>query len=236
MATMTKQSKKSSGSDLTCKWCNKPFSNERRFTIHLCPKKKRWADRDATHIRLGYRVYQKFYSMTTNGRDRTHEDFIHSPYYEGFVKFGRCCVVNQYNEPERFCEWLIRNSIKLDDWCKNDVYDRYLLEFVQKEPGLRALERTIIYMSEWAEETSTNWQDYFIMVTTPRAVHDIRSGRVSPWVLYLSNTGDQLLTRMSDEQVRMIERVIDAQFWLKMFAKHNEEVQEIRHACEIAGL
>ena len=39
----------------------------------------------------------------------------------------------------------------------------------------------------------------------PRAVHDLRSAKVSPWILYLSSTGDNLLKRFNSEQVKMIE-------------------------------
>ena len=34
----------------------------------------------------------------------------------------------------------------------------------------------------------------------------------------------------------MIEHVIDAPFWLKVFAKNPEEVQAIKDTCEQAGI
>jgi hypothetical protein len=33
-------------------------------------------------------------------KPKSMEDFIRSQYYEGFVKFGRSCVRNEYLEPE----------------------------------------------------------------------------------------------------------------------------------------
>ena len=138
------------------------------------------------------------------------EDFIRSQYYEGFVKFGRSCVRNEYLEPEKFAEWLIKNGKKLADWSKDSLYNEFLLEYVKKETGLRALERSILYLAEWGEDNNTDWQEYFKVVSTPRAVHDIRSAKISPWLLYLSDTGDQLLTRFSSEQVKMIDDIINA--------------------------
>ena len=67
-------------------------------------------------------------------------------------------------------------------------------------------------------------------------LHDIRSAKVSPWVLYLSETGGELLTRFNDEQVKMIQHVIDTTFWMKQFANNKEEVAEVKNACEIAGI
>lgn len=237
MATMTNQSKTSLESDNKCKWCEKSFRSERTLSAHMCPRKRRWADKDMTHVRLGYRVFQMFYELNTSAsKAKSIEDFIRSQYYEGFTKFGRSCIRNEYLEPEKFAEWLIKNAKKLADWHKDKLYDEFLLQYVKKEPGLRALERSIIYLSEWADDNDAEWTEYFKLVSAPRAVHDIRACKISPWLLYLSNTGDQLLTRFSNEQVKMIEHVIDAQFWLKVFAKNPDEVQAIKDTCEQAGI
>lgn len=233
---MTTQSKTSLESN-TCKWCEKTFMSERTLSAHMCIKKRRWADKDLTHTRLAYRVFQMFYELnTTATKPKTHEDFIKSQYYEGFVKFGRSCITNEYLNPEKFAEWLIKNGKKLADWSKDKLYDEYLLTYVKKEPGMKALERTIIYLAEWAQEHNTDWQEYFKQVTTPRAVYDLRSAKISPWMLYLCDSGDELLTRFSDEQVKMIEHIIDATFWMKLFANNKEEVGEVKKACEMAGI
>ena len=218
-----------------CKWCEKSFRSERTLSVHMCPRKRRWADKDAVHIRLGFRVFQMFYEMNTmSSKTKTMEDFIRSSYYEAFVKFGRACVSNEYIQPEKFAEWLIKNGKKLADWHKDSMYDEFLLNYVKKETGIRAIERGVIYLREWEEEYGVPWDQYFKEVTTPRAVYDIRSGKISPWLIYLSETGDKLLTRLSDEQVRMIEHIIDAKFWMALFSKNKEEVKEVQEICKAA--
>jgi len=234
MATMTNQLKTSLEK---CKWCEKEFKSERTLAAHMCPKKRRWADREMTHIRLAYRVFQMFYEMNTAAsKPKSMEDFIRSSYYEGFTKFGRSCIRNEYLQPEKFAEWLIKNGKKLADWSKDKTYDDFLLEYVKKEPGMKALERTIIYLNEWGKESGNDWNTYFTSVSTNRAVYDIRSCKVSPWVLYLSNTGDQLLTRFNDEQIAMIEHIIDANFWMQVFAKNDTETDQIQETCNVANL
>ena len=223
--------------ELTCKWCDKSFRTERTLAAHMCPRKRRWADRDMTHVRLAYRTFQMFYEMNTNSsKPKTMEDFIRSQYYEGFTKFGRSCIRNEYMDPEKFAEWLIREGKKLQDWNKDKMYNDYLLEFVKKEPGMRALERTITYFATWAEENDTDFNQYFRTVSTPRAVHDIRSARVSPWVIHLSTSGVELLGRMSNEQVEMIKPLIDTKFWVNVFMKSKEETDEVEAMCGQAGL
>ena len=116
------------------------------------------------------------------------------------------------------------------------MYDEWLLEYVKKEPGIKALERSIIYLQEWETDNEANWTEYFKLVSTPRAVHDLRSAKISPWLLYLSETGDQLIVRFSDEQIKMINHIIDANFWMKVFAKNPAEVEEIQRVCKTAEI
>ena len=68
----------------------------------MCVKKRRWADRDMSHIRLGHRAFQMFYEMNTSAKQpKSMEDFIMSQYYEAFVKFGRSCMTHEWLEPRK---------------------------------------------------------------------------------------------------------------------------------------
>ena len=222
---------------MECKWCKKSFSSERTISAHMCVKKRRWSDRELSHTRLAHRAFQMFYEMNTSAtKSKSVEDFINSQYYEAFVKFGRACKLNEWLAPEKYTEWLITTGVKLKDWASDKQYEKYLREYLKKEPGLKALERTIIYLAKWSNESGQAWQDYFINVTTPRAVYDIRSAKISPWVIYLSETGDQLLTRMSSEQVDMIKELIDPPFWMNVFKTNKEEVDTVRQACKDANI
>jgi len=222
---------------MECKWCKKTFKSETTLAVHMCVKKRRFADKDMSHIRLSHRAFQMFYDLNTSAKHpKSMEDFIVSPYYESFVKFGRACQVNEWLQPELFTEWLIKTGVKLKLWISDAQYDKFLKDYVKKEPGLKALERTIIHMSKWGEEHNEAWQTYFVNVSPSRAVYDIRSGKVSPWVLYLSDSGGTLLERFNDEQVKMIQDNIDPPFWMKLFKKNKDEVAEIKQTCEEANL
>lgn len=203
----------------------------------MCVKKRRWADREMSHIRLAHRAFQMFYEINTTAKtSKSMEDFILSQYYEAFVKFGRACQVNEWLEPEKYTQYLIKSGIKLKQWTSDKEYDKYLKQYVKREPGLRALERTIIYLADWAKDTENDWQNYFGEVSPSRAVHDIRSAKISPWVLYLSETGDKILERLNSEQVEMIEDIIDPPFWMKLFNSNKEEVNQIKQACKEAKI
>lgn len=222
---------------MKCKWCGKEFQSERTLSAHMCVKKRRWADRDMSHIRLGHRAFQMFYELNTSAKEpKSMEDFIMSQYYEAFVKYGRACQVNEWLQPERYTEWLIKNGVKLKQWTSDRQYDKFIKDYVRKEPGLKALERTIVYLSKWSDENNKAWQNYFTEVSPSRAVHDIRAAKVSPWVIYLSGTGNKLLERFNDEQVAMIDEMIDPPFWMKLFTASKEEVKTIKQTCKDANI
>ena len=172
---------------MECRWCKKSFKSETTLAVHMCVKKRRFADKDMSHIRLAHRAFQIFYEINTSAtKPKTIEDFIVSQYYEAFVKYGRAC--------------------------------------------------TVIYLARWGEENNEPWQDYFVKVSPNRAVHDLRSAKISPWVVYLSESGDKLLERFNSEQVKMIQDVIEPPFWMKLFTANKEEVNEIKQACKEAKI
>ena len=123
---------------LDCKWCGKSFMSERTLAAHMCVKKRRWADREMSHIRLAHRAFQMFYEINTTAKNpKTMEEFIKSQYYEAFVKYGRACQVNEWLEPERYTEHLIRTGVKLKQWSTDKQYDKYLKEYVRKNLVLK---------------------------------------------------------------------------------------------------
>ena len=136
-----------------CKYCGREFSTERTLGVHMCSQKRRFVDKDLTHVRLAFRTYQKFYEINMQqAKTKTYEEFASSKFYQGFVKFGRKMVKEELLEPENFAEYLIRESVALKDWTKDSVYDVYLKELIKKEPAQRGIERSIKCMEQWAQE------------------------------------------------------------------------------------
>ena len=50
---------------MKCKWCGKEFKSEKTLAVHMCVKKRRFADKDMSHIRLSHRAFQMFYEINT---------------------------------------------------------------------------------------------------------------------------------------------------------------------------
>jgi hypothetical protein len=220
-----------------CKYCKREFTKESTLAVHMCSQKRRYVDKELSHIQLAFRTYQLFYEINMqNAKTKTYEEFAESNYYNGFVKFGRKMVSEELLEPKQYAEWLIRNSVKLADWTKDSVYDSYLKELIKKEPAQRAIERSIKCMESWGKEKNMPWSDYFRKVSPQLAIHHIRGGKISPWFLFLSESGQDLWGNFNSEQLTMIKDIAEPNFWKRIFLKNTEEVELVQEIVEVSQL
>jgi hypothetical protein len=220
-----------------CKFCKKGFSSEKVLASHMCVNKKRYVEKDTMASRMGFRVFQKFYEMTTISKSqKSIEDFIFSKYYLSFVKFGRYLIENPPPSVDMFVEFVIKNSIKMKDWTSPEVYDAFIIDWTRRESVDAAIERSILSISEWCTEKHVPISDFFKEVSPNYASSLIRNGRISPWVIYVSNTADELLSRMNQEHINIIKNVIDPKFWNQHMRKNKEDSNLATEIMSYAGL
>jgi len=220
-----------------CKFCNKSFTQEKTLATHLCPKKKRYNDKDTKSSRLGFLFYQKFYKLTTRAKKpKTFEDFINSQLYLSFIKFGRYAESQRIINPEAFLEYLVKNGIPMKKWTDIDVYYDYLHELMKKEPVEKAIERSLVTMSKWAEKNGESFSDFFRKVNINEATYIITSGRISPWVLYLADSAEELFSKLTEEQGRMIAKIIDPDIWAVRFKIRKKDVEFVQSILKEANL
>jgi hypothetical protein len=221
----------------TCKYCSKTFSKISTFSTHMCVKKRRMMDINATGPRLGFRAFQRFYELTTNSKHpKTAEEFISSQYYTDFARFGNYLTDLRPIHIEQFIDFLIKNSIKLKDWTKEPIYHIYLDDFLKKEPAVSAVERSIKEIMCWCEKNSVEFYNFFASIHPNEAALMIRAGKISPWILYLGTTADTLMSKFNEDHEKMIGSIIDPGFWSKKFKKNTDDVEYIQSILEQAGI
>jgi hypothetical protein len=203
---------------------------------HMCEQKRRALQKDEKRVQAGYMVYNRFYELTQNGGQKSYEHFAKSPYYSAFVKFGS--FINNVNPlyPQKFIDFVIKSGVKLDHWCRDELYDTYLDEMLKVEPVDSAIERTLQTMNEWAEENQSNFAHYFAYVNLNRAVTHISNGLISAWVLLNSAEAHKMLSNFNDEQLQIIERKIDPAFWQQKFRKQPSDVELVKEVCKEIGI
>ena len=182
-------------------------------------------------------VFQRFYQIhQKNSKTKTYDDFVGSPYYNAFVKFGRFIMHINPLYPDKYIDFVLKSKVKLDHWARDDLYETYLIETIKSEPVESALQRSIATMMDWATEQNAQWSDYFRLVNTNRAVQHIQQGKISPWLLLGCNAGKRMLKSFSDEQLQMKERFINPSFWpskLKSYPADHMLVQDTAKEAKI---
>lgn len=195
------------------------------------------ADKDSVGSRFGFRVFQRFYELTTTAKKpKSLEDFIDSQYYTAFVKFGRYIADLKPINPDDFVDFVIKNGVKLKEWQSEKVYELYLEEYMRKEPPEKALERTMVFLTEWSTESGFSYNDFFRKATGAEAAYYIKTGKISPWVIYLAPSADGLLDSFNEEQYSMIEAIINPGVWTSRMTKSPEDAKFVRSVLEEAGM
>lgn len=212
-----------------CKFCGRKFVKPSTLFVHVCEPKRRHLARHEKHVVLAFETYNKFFQKAQgNAQAKTYEDFAQSPYYNAFVKFGS--FVSNVNPlyPDKFIEYVVTSGVKLDHWCRDELYDKYVIDLIKTESVETALERSIKYMIEWADEQNSDWAHYFRYVSLNRAMYHIKDGKISPWLILNAPTGKHMLTRFDDYQLKVLAAVLDIPFWLAKFKKLPADVELVK--------
>ncbi len=211
-----------------CDHCGKLFAKEKTLVVHICEPKRRYLSRNEKHVQAGLLTFQKFYEISQKGKPKTFDDFVSSSYYTAFVKFGSFIINTAPIYPERFIEYVIKSGVKLDHWCRDELYEKYVQDLIKIEPADGAVQRTIKHMMDWGESNQAPWEHYFKYVNLNRAAHDIKEGLVSPWLVLNSKAGKEMLQKMNDEQLEIVSANIDPQYWLRRFKTLPADIELVR--------
>jgi DNA-directed RNA polymerase subunit RPC12/RpoP len=228
---------KSMSLNYKCGYCGKEFAKEKTLTVHVCEKKRRHLSRTEKHVQAALMAYQKFYQMAQkNTKEKTFDDFVDSPYYNAFVKFGSFLVNANPLYPERFIDFVIRSGVKLDHWCRDELYDHYLVDLIKSEPADGAIQRSIATMMDWAEQNNSQWEHYFLYVNLNKATYDIKEGQISPWVVLNCGSGRNLLQKMNTEQLEIITPILDPDHWARRFKNYPADFELVKEVLKEANV
>jgi len=205
--------------------------------VHMCEPKRRYMQRDEKRVQSGFYVYNRFYKITQNGKkEKTYEEFVKSPYYNAFVKFGSFMSNVNPLYPDKYIDWIIRSEVKLDKWCVEALYDKYVVDLIKTEPADTAAERSINTMVAWGTKHSAGWNHYFSYANVNKIVYDIRDGKISPWIMLNSDNGVRALQNMNDEQLQIIAPMVDIEFWTEHFRKHRSDLEFVKNLIKEAKI
>lgn len=220
-----------------CVHCGKSFMKEKTLVAHMCEQKRRALQKDEKRVQAGFMAYNRFYQITQNAKKpKSYEDFCKSAYYNAFVKFGS--FINNVNPlyPDKFVDFVIKSGVKLDHWCRDELYEKYLYEMLKVEPVEAAVQRSITTMMEWADANKSVFNHYFNYVNLNRAIHHIKDGKISCWVMLNCTSGKEMLAKFTDDQLDFIAPALEMPYWVKKFKENPADVALVKEICKEAGI
>lgn len=224
--------------EMKCEFCNKTFKLEKSFDVHVCKKKQRWMDRDLHSNRIGFSAWHNFMRRYHSSSTKHHDyrNFIDTSFYSAFVKFGDYCIKTGVINAQAYADWLLKNNVKIDYWCSDKQYNKYLIEYLKTESPYVAIERSMETIIDRAKLDNIHVKDVFEYLNINRLCSDITMGRISPWLLYNCNSANKLWERLDEQQLMVIYPYIDNDSWRPKFLRDRETVDDIKNILKQAGL
>ena len=132
-----------------CEYCGASFTREKTLAVHMCEPKRRKLQKNEKRVQLGMYAFNQFYKLSAGAKkNKTYEEFCKSPYYNAFVKFGSFVSNVKPLYPEKYIDYVVTSRVKLDHWCRDEMYEKYATELILKEGVETALERSVQTMLE----------------------------------------------------------------------------------------
>lgn len=236
MMTSTNTKKNLATEKHQCEFCNREFVRESTLYKHVCENKRRWQQKDLPSNRIGFQCWIQFYvKNTATKKQKTYLDFIKSPYYLVFVKFGKYCAdINAINII-RYADWLMKNGVGIDHWAKDTHYEKFLIEYLREEDPLDAISRSIENCIKYANLENIRSCDFLRYGNKNKICHLIVGGRISPWMLYQSESGVAFLESLDETQQQLIFDYINPERWAIKFHKDKESIQQVKELLKQAG-
>jgi hypothetical protein len=207
------------------------------LAAHLCVPKQRHQQEKEKGVQLGLQAYLRFFELTQgSAKNKNYAEFVDSPYYNAFVAFGRYLHAIHAINPTAYIEWVIKNNKKLDQWTKDSFYEEYLFSYLRKESPQDAMERALRVTQDWADNNNSLFNHYFLYAATNRVCYDITTGKISPWVIYNCDSGKEFLSKLNLEQIELIFKWIDTDFWQQKFKDYSADTIWTQHILKGAGM
>lgn len=236
-----KKSKNTKGNSVTktefsCEFCNRSFQRETTMMKHLCENKRRWQDKDQPGNRIGFQAWVEFYKKNTaSKKPKTYVDFTKSAYYIAFVKFGHYCVDIKCINVVRYADWLLKNQIKIDSWCSDKNYTTFLIDYLKTEDAMDAIARSIETTMVIAKDSGIETKDCMRYANRNKLAYAVTTGKISPWMLYQSESGVDFLSNLDESQQKMIIDYINPEQWAIKFRRNTEMVTQVKELLNAAG-
>lgn len=221
-------------SKFNCEFCEREFIRESTMLKHMCETKRRVNDKDKTGNRLGYSSFVQFYSKHSR-KKKDYMEFAKSSYYTAFVKFGSYCYDAQVLNVPRYVDWLLNQKISIDNWNRDTNYTKFIIDYTKSEDPLDAIARSIETCVVLSTEDGILTKDVLRYGNKNKICFMITKGKISPWMLFHSESGLKFIESLDITQQKMILDYINPEQWAIKFTKHKGIINEVKELLGAGG-
>ena len=218
-----------------CEFCNRDFIKESTLIKHVCENKRRYNDRDKVANRIGFSSWVQFYKRHSRKQKHDYMDFAKSAYYSAFVKFGHYCHEAHVLSPSNYIEWLLKEKVSIDHWNRDTHYTRFIVDYLKTEDPLDAIARSIETTVQLAELDKVKTKDVWRYGNRNRICFEITKGKISPWMLFHSDSGVEFIEKLDATQQKLILDYINPEQWAIKFKRSSDIIPEVKQLLKAAG-
>jgi hypothetical protein len=109
------------------------------------------------------------------------------------------------------------------------------MDYLKVEAVSDALARAIEFSIDWGEESGHPSHDCLRYGNSNSMTYAVSTGRISPWVIYNCNSGQQFLSELNPEQIAIIWPYIDSDTWQKKFKDYPADQEYAKEILQKAG-
>ena len=223
--------------NLSCEFCGSTFKTEKGASNHSCEKKKIAGDIGTNGIRKAYDLFDYWFTLNMfSKKGKSKKEFFKSPYFKTFVDLVKYLDGNYVPSGKVYVEWLSRKRIASRDWCKDSTLDRFRKETSRSEDAVELTLKTLEKMAMRCDDCDAHISEFFDTMRPGDIIQWIRNGKMTPWVLLMTDKADEVLSLMNDEQLELLDAIIDLNYWESRFKVSKSSVDAVRHILDEVGL
>jgi hypothetical protein len=217
---------------ITCEYCGSSYVRK-----HSCRKKAQAQAAGDMGVMRAHALFERWWRRNMRGKKpKTLSQFAASPLFSTFILLER--LVSEVYMPSgaSYLDWLMDNGIASRDWCKNSTVDRFKKTHSREQDPIALATRSLESVARWCDDAGIDVSSFYSRVPLSDAMLWIQNGRLSPWVLLLSERSGDLFDRMNEDQLERVMASIDLSYWEARFRVSSDESDRIRAMLREMGL
>lgn len=125
--------------------------------------------------------------------------------------------------------WLLKNKISVYHWKKNNFYTQFIQSYIMGENPRDAVTRSIDNIQH-IDQFGSFFNDFSV----GRILMMIETGKISPWLIILSDNSQNFITRLHGEQLAYFSKIINMDIWQRKMNRYPKICNTIKN--ELKGI